>query len=1146
MGPPTAFSPCLSKSIKKEARSPSIPTVIGAGKNFEMYNPQNSIILSNTHSVDVDTSYADDNIDNEYDTEKNARIGISRPSYSPAADHKLDFSPILRSSSRKTPKSKSKSALENKYNQSNSNINSIYRHSVPSAAVVSPPSGSPLGSSSLVLMSPSAYSMGVSTSSLGALSLGLGATTADSPTDDPRYPPPPSLHDLDDISSDEDNNDEGDNDHHHPDYDYDQGVIKENKKTIHINTKNNNNYTSNSNLQRNRNSRNPIQALRMAAAARKSEKKERQFREKQAKQAQASTKSKKFTKSKNNLQQQQYPKQSQPSTHNITSATTPLLLSSPSEEDSYSHIDVIDGSINLNAPFSSTDMEHNIHISSTITHELLDNERFATPAQLHQSLNDTLDDSRRHRSSRRHHNSSRHSSSSHRKTSMSSSSRHHHQHHRSSARLVSPEKGHGIGISAAPKSRSSRIIVPYVAPTSFDDDNMDLGLFTIFMLLIQPTQKIFELIRINYNPSTTTLQDLLDMIPENCSEEDLSNQNYIGFTRPNAKSSSSRSMTDLTMTASVMARDGSCARIVCGELMAAIPDGYSGKETQILARHIMKNPNIVKLLNKRNPLSHSSSSRRRKRSSTSSSSASGLASGSSSRNVGVTHHSSSSSLTRSNHQIGSSSSDKNQSLGIQPRRSDTYVAAENSGTFSSSVLFAPLSATIDEEADGGSNSGSGGEHDRKRDKIDHESQQQQQQNDLTSPIQQNSCNSITNTTIYSSNGMFGSTICSPADTTNSELNYRLQKLERTIHTTRNVQQPQESSSTTTKDDESSAPTQSIRVSVLQLEEIKRDAAEAAATAAKVAAEEAFSNRMEELVQTLNLSEEEKERILRENDDNSSFHSAMSRAVNAAVSPYHDDCNFPVSVSVTKTPSDPRSMMRHISPLTTQTGLFSPDMKTNGSASLRYSSPVIKGPAAATSDDFTFACSPTPVQPPPESEMDYHKLPKYSLYQGSFNSTSMNTTFTQSTKDSNNDFESSLVMESLTGFYNLVKDTVAKRIEEQKENLCNLPEKITAHNMALKVMTMACVVFLSTQNTDNEDDNEGNLSHTLAMYTNGMSSVSSSSLSLTTDPSQPFNLLDLQQVLFWFLLLTKGQSYVAKHRSSRKKRRAWKSRVKPVN
>jgi len=167
--------------------------------------------------------------------------------------------------------------------------------------------------------------------------------------------------------------------------------------------------------------------------------------------------------------------------------------------------------------------------------------------------------------------------------------------------LSTPSKSRsGLGIAAPPKSpNSNRLLVPSVNPPSPD-------LFTIFILVIHATKKIYELIRVNYNPATSTIRELIDYMKENISEDRLKEQSYIGLCRPRGSSPSCRSITDMQMTASVMTRDGSDARIHCGEVLSAIPDGYSGKEIQLLTQHILKLPMMKKLLKRADPLSNSS------------------------------------------------------------------------------------------------------------------------------------------------------------------------------------------------------------------------------------------------------------------------------------------------------------------------------------------------------------------------------------------------------------------------------------------------------------------------------------------------------------------------------------------------------------
>jgi len=167
---------------------------------------------------------------------------------------------------------------------------------------------------------------------------------------------------------------------------------------------------------------------------------------------------------------------------------------------------------------------------------------------------------------------------------------------RSLPNKFAPEKGSGLGITPPPtRSKSSRLIVPYVNPPSNDK-------YTIFILVVQPSAKLFELVRVNYHPATATIKDLLDLVPGSVTEEHLKHQKHIGFCRPKGSSSSSRSIMNECMTASVMARDGTCARILCGELLIAIPEDYSGREVQMISSRILSMPKMQRLLSKSDPI----------------------------------------------------------------------------------------------------------------------------------------------------------------------------------------------------------------------------------------------------------------------------------------------------------------------------------------------------------------------------------------------------------------------------------------------------------------------------------------------------------------------------------------------------------------
>ena len=123
----------------------------------------------------------------------------------------------------------------------------------------------------------------------------------------------------------------------------------------------------------------------------------------------------------------------------------------------------------------------------------------------------------------------------------------------------------------------------------------------IFLLLVQPTDKIFELIQLLYPPSTTTIGDILELIPSNATEPVLGSQIYVGLTRPKRRS---KEIVDLDLLASgttLVTR--SSAGIVEGEILIAIPGGFEAKQIVGLSKQILNNPRIKQLMRKSDPLS---------------------------------------------------------------------------------------------------------------------------------------------------------------------------------------------------------------------------------------------------------------------------------------------------------------------------------------------------------------------------------------------------------------------------------------------------------------------------------------------------------------------------------------------------------------
>lgn len=129
----------------------------------------------------------------------------------------------------------------------------------------------------------------------------------------------------------------------------------------------------------------------------------------------------------------------------------------------------------------------------------------------------------------------------------------------------------------------------------------DPNSYKIFLLLLQPKLKTFELIQLIYSPNDTTIGDIIAMIPENATESALGSQTYTGLCRPKTE----EEIVDHELLASEPLRANTSvasAKITLGEILVAIPVEYNGADVAVLAKQILSNPKIVKLLKRSDPL----------------------------------------------------------------------------------------------------------------------------------------------------------------------------------------------------------------------------------------------------------------------------------------------------------------------------------------------------------------------------------------------------------------------------------------------------------------------------------------------------------------------------------------------------------------
>lgn len=143
-------------------------------------------------------------------------------------------------------------------------------------------------------------------------------------------------------------------------------------------------------------------------------------------------------------------------------------------------------------------------------------------------------------------------------------------------------------------------------PTS--PENLEAS-FKVFLLLILPKSKIFELIQVIYSPSRTTVGDLLAMIATNATEPALGSQSYSGLCRPKDGVE-----IDVKSMASASGEGTKCARITRGEILVAIPEGYSAELCREISKPILDNPQIERLMRRADPLAPRRKSKKRKKS----------------------------------------------------------------------------------------------------------------------------------------------------------------------------------------------------------------------------------------------------------------------------------------------------------------------------------------------------------------------------------------------------------------------------------------------------------------------------------------------------------------------------------------------------
>ena len=123
----------------------------------------------------------------------------------------------------------------------------------------------------------------------------------------------------------------------------------------------------------------------------------------------------------------------------------------------------------------------------------------------------------------------------------------------------------------------------------------DPSLSRVFILLLEPIKRKFELIQILCHLSAASVGDLLKAIPSNTTVSFMANQQYRGFCRP-------KDGIEMTEECISIGKVPGGWRVIRGEILIAIPVGYTGSECKLMSEPILHNLKLVNLLKRKDPL----------------------------------------------------------------------------------------------------------------------------------------------------------------------------------------------------------------------------------------------------------------------------------------------------------------------------------------------------------------------------------------------------------------------------------------------------------------------------------------------------------------------------------------------------------------
>jgi len=147
------------------------------------------------------------------------------------------------------------------------------------------------------------------------------------------------------------------------------------------------------------------------------------------------------------------------------------------------------------------------------------------------------------------------------------------------------------------------------------DDDDDEGNIQFFILLLCPTSRIFELIEISAGDSSnnaSTIRDVLELIPQKCTDERLLQKQYCGFVRPSDRSDFAEpddrafvpvwpSEAEYNDQKKDQNDRGPVPPNTIGEgdVLVAIIEGHSGREMSKISKPILRNSKFRDMIRRR-------------------------------------------------------------------------------------------------------------------------------------------------------------------------------------------------------------------------------------------------------------------------------------------------------------------------------------------------------------------------------------------------------------------------------------------------------------------------------------------------------------------------------------------------------------------